>query len=229
MTSQLRRFVLYLLLGSTSLFSQGQRPDVPVHFRTFGFQVAPDDLYYECKGVDVKVVVIDSARSVFIDQATTNSIVFYRLVPGPDGKPVHEDAAVADITDAGPWPLLVFMKNANDPEHYKITVIADDFKSFPFPACRFVNLASMDIDAAYGGQSVKIKAGSIKLINPQLKSAGQTETRYTTLSKSTPQGPYLLYSNNWVVRPTQRTLVFIAPQGDGLQVTRIIDDWGAVR
>ena len=223
----LRRISLYSCLGVTSLFSQGVGPGVPVQVRTFGAVVAPADLYYDYKGVDTKVTVIDSARSVFMNHSDKNPIVFYRLVPGPAGKPVREEAAVAPIADAGTRPLVVFMQTANSPQKYQVSVLADDPKAFPFPSCRFINLSALDIDVAYGSQSLKVKALGTELIDSGLKSAQPAETRYTTLSTPTPNGPRLLYSNNWMVRPNQRTLVFIVSQGDGLQVTRIVDDQGS--
>ena len=227
MTNPLRYIIVFLLFNFTWLISRGSGSDAPVHFRTFGASVGADDLYYNFKGVDTKVTITDSARSVFYDYAMKGPIVFYRLVPGPDGKPMHEDAAVAQITSTGECPLLVFVKTSDSTLHYTITVIPDDLKSFPFPSCQFINFTPADINAVCGDQSLKIMAQSTGLIQLRLKSPGTTETRYTTLSSGTIQGSGLLYSNNWVMRQTQRTLVFIVPQGDGLQVTRIVDDLGS--
>jgi len=195
-----------------------------VRFRTFGWMTAPDDLYFDSKGRNTKLSIIDSARSEFNDAPTVKKLVFYRLIPGPEGKPVREEAASVDISAAGPWPLLIFMANPDSPKRYQVAAVSDDLKTFPIPSCRFVNLTKVDIYANYGDQQIKVPAKGIELLDPRLKSATETETRYIRVGMKTPEGPRLLYSNNWVVRPTQRTLVFIFPQDDRMQVMRIADD-----
>ena len=220
------RLLFLFFISWTTLFAQLPTDDGLVHFRTFGWQVAPGDLYFESKGKDIKLSVIDSARSVFNDHAKTESIVFYRLVPGPDGKLVHEEAAVVNISAAGQWPLVVFMKTETTPKRYKAVAISDDLKTFPIPSCRFINLTPIELYAKLGDQDMKVPAKGVELLDPHLKSAIEPEARYASIHAMTASGPLMLYSNNWMMRPTQRTMVFIFPQDDTLQVMRIVDDLG---
>ena len=193
-------------------------------FRTLGWMVSLDDLYYDLNGQDTKLSIIEAARSVFSETPKdVKKLVFYRLVPGPKDKPMREEAASVDISAAGPWPLLVFMANPEAPKHYRVAAIADDLKSFPFPSCRFVNLTPVEFDATYGDQKVKIPAKGIERIDTRTKSTDESDTCHATVSMKTPEGPRLLYSNYWVVNPSQRTLVFIFSQDKLFQIMRVAD------
>jgi len=226
MNSNLLRVACGLILSLSSLSAQSPTDSAKVRFRTLGWMVAPGDLYYDLNGRDTKVSIIESARSVFNDLAKDQKkIVFYRLLPGSTkDKPVREEAATVDISTAGPWPLLIFMANLDAPKHYRVAAVADDLKVFPFPCCRFVNLSPVELHARYGDQKITIAAKGIERLDPHLKPTAETQTRYATVSVDTPQGPRMLYSNNWAVRPTQRTLVFMFSQDEHLQVMRITDD-----
>lgn len=226
MTTRSSRLGLILILSVTPLFSKETKPDKTVHFRTFGATAATHDLFYHFKGADTKVAVIESARSIFLDHEDKGPITFYRLVPKSEGKFEREEVASASIEGAGASPLLIFTETADSPKHYQIRVVADDLKAFPFPFCRFINLSPIAIDVSYGGESLHIPPQAIEMIDPRLETSDQPETRYTTLTKPTQNGPVLLYSNNWVVSPNQRTMVVISEEGEGITVTRIVDDKG---
>ena len=223
-----RRFliggVLGFFFGFTSLFAQAPTEDGRIHFRTFGWQVAPDDLYYDSKGKDNKLTVYNSDRSAFNDYVKSEQIVFYRLVPGPEGRLIHEEAAIVNLAAAGTWPLLIFTKSPDSPKRYRVAAISDDLKSFPFPSLRFMNLTAVDLYAKFGDQTLKISAKGMEVIDPHITSTDQLETRFTQIATLTEEGPSLLYSNYWVVRPTQRTLVFVFPQDESVQIIRIVDD-----
>ena len=220
------RILFLFIISLVSVVAQVPADDGLVHFRTFGWQVAPDDLYFESKGKDTKLSVIDAARSVFMDHVKKDTIVFYRLVPGPEGKLVREEAAVVNIAAAGPWPLVVFMKAENSAKRYKTVAISDDLKTFPIPSSRFINLTPIELYAKLGEQVLKLPAKGVELVEPIFKSATVPEARYTSIHAMTEEGPLMLYSNNWMLRPTQRMLVFIFPQENSLQVMRIVDDRG---
>jgi len=62
------------------------------------------------------------------------------------------------------------------------------------------------------------------MIYPHLNPNGGPQGLLATLSMDTPQGPQLLYRNNWVARPNRCSLVFIFPQDKRTSVMRISDD-----
>jgi hypothetical protein len=226
MKSNLRRWIFALLLSLTPVLAQTETSPEKggVRFRTFGWMTAPDDLHYDSKGRDTKVSVFDSARSGFHELSKVKQLVFYRLLPGPEGKRMQEEAATVDISAAGPWPLLIFRADPDSPKRYQVVAVADDLKAFPFPSCQFVNMTKVDVYANYGDLQIRVAAEGIEMVDPRLKYATETETRYVRIGMKTQEGPRLLYSNNWVVRPTERTLVFVLPLNGRLQVMRITDD-----
>ena len=224
MISKFFRLLIFGLTCLASVMAEVPSDDGLIHFRTFGVHVAPKDLYFESKGKDIKINVANSARSVFQHHANAETIVFYRLIPGPEGKMVHEEACTVNISAAGPWPLIVFMKTNESPKRYSAVAISDDLKTFPIPSTRFFNLTPIDIYAKHGDQALKVPANSLELLKSELKSYVESETRYTILKAIKDNVPMTLYSNNWVMLPTQRTLVFIYPSYDSLQVMLIVDD-----
>lgn len=224
MTQLIFCLALLFLAGMSSLSAQGPPGEHKVRFRTLGLQVAADDLHYDLKNQEATVFVTEAARSIFFDAPKEKQIVFFRQVPGPDDKKVREIAATVDITKAGPMPLLLFMADPAAPNHYQVTAIPDDPKSFPFPFCRFVNLTELVLDGSYGDEKFKLAHKGMALIDSRLKPNAGPQARIATLSVNAPQGPQLLYSNNWAVRPNCRTLAFLLPQGQGLSVVRITDD-----
>lgn len=225
MNSNITRVVVSLVLGLTPLWAQSPREASGIRFRTFGWNLATDDLYYESKGQDTKVAIAELARSGFYEVAKEHKqIVFYRLVPGPMDKPLREEAATVNISGAGPWPLLIFIPNPDAPKLYRVAAIADDLTTFPFPSCRFVNFTMVELYAKYGDQQVTLAAQGVARLDPHLKSTTENETRYASVSMNTAEGPQVLYGSNWAARPTQRTLVFIFGQDGRIQIMRVSDD-----
>jgi len=224
MKSDLLRVICCCICGVAPLSGQKQSDEGGVRFRTFGWMVSAEELYYDVNGRDTRISIIDSARSVFFHAPKAGQIVFYRLVPGPKEKPEREEAATVDVSAAGKWPLLIFMKSPESPKRYCVAAVADDLEAFPFPSCRFINFTAADLSVTYGDQQVKVAARGIERLDPRLKPGAGTETRYATVSANTPQGPRLLYGNNWAVRPAQRTLVLVFSQDERLQVLRVTDD-----
>jgi len=228
MNSNLTCLALFLLTALSNLCAQEAPPDEhKVRFRTIGWQVSMDDLYYELKGHDANVFVTESARSMFYDSPKDKEeIVFYRLVPGTDdkSKKTREVAATVDISNAGHMALLLFMTDPASPKLFRVTAVPDDPKSFPFPSCRFINLTKVDLRATYGEEKVEVKGRGMALVHPKLKADDKKEIRYTSVSMDAPEGPQLLYSNYWVARPNLRTLVFISSQEERMSVIRVAED-----
>jgi len=222
MNSNIIYLALLFLTSLPNLSAQAPSEEHKVRFRTIGWMVSTEDLYYECKHKDAKISVIDAARSLFYDAPAEKQFTFYRLITGPDDKKVRQVVATVDITEAGKWPLLLFVTDPSAPDRYRVTAIADDTKTFPFPSARFINLTNVELNIAYGKQKFKLPAKEIRLIDPELKA--ESDTRFAIVSADTADGPALLYSNNWVVRRNYRTLVFIFPSDDKMRVMRIQDD-----
>lgn len=200
-------------------------PQEGLRFRTFGWQVATEGLFYEVGGKDAQLEVLDATRSRFYDYSGPLALVVYRLVPGPDGKKVRQTVATADLSAAGRWPLLVFLPDkTKSPDAVRIVTLADDLDSFPAPQFRFVNFTPVTLGLTLGTERVALASRGLHQLDPALGSDGAPETRYFVVSIATEEGPKLLYANNWVVRPSQRTLVLIFAEDNALQVRRVVDN-----
>jgi hypothetical protein len=195
-----------------------------IQFRTLGCQMTASELYYDNAGKSVKIDVPESCRSAFYQHATAATIDFYRLVPDEKGVPVKKPVARAEIGAAGKWPLLVFLADSVTPDAIRIVAMADDLEAFPAPNFRFINLTAVPLTITLDKDHHLVPPRNMELFDPKLNKADSVDTRYTTITAQTDHGPYQIYSNNWVVRPTQRTLVFIGSRDSALEVQRIVDD-----
>ncbi len=215
--------LLGFIFGLNCALAQTPSAAEKLQFRTFGWEVSPTDLYYEHQGKDVKLMVTHSARSPFYAFEKRNELALYKLVPGPEGKMVRKVVAVANLTSAGPWPLIVLRKSGESGDALKAVALADDPKSFPFNTCRFINLTETDLYAKYGEEKLKIPAKGIEAADMKAKSTSEPEVRNTMLVALTGDGPVVIYSNNWVVSHDKRVLVIITHSASGLRVSRISD------
>ncbi len=213
----------FLIIGVASLAAQVPAAGGKIHFSTVGWKVAPDDLYYESEGKAVKIAIYDSSRSAAKALAKVPTMTFFRWVTDAEGKQVREEVATVDIKAAGPRPLLVFMPAPESPKRYRVVAVADDLNAFPLPSCRFINLTAADLYIKFGDQELKLTPKTVAVLDPNLKNPTTPEARYTMVYVMVEQGPQRVYSNNWAVRPTERTLVFMFPEDNTLKVMRIVD------
>lgn len=229
MIAHYRALCLALLTLSALLSTATAAPE---KFRTLGWQLTLDDIYYEYRGANTPVQVYASARSIFYDYApsrtrqpdtATDTVLFYRLGTNSEGEEIRIPVAQADLSKAGDWPLLIFRPSSSETSGISVTAIPDDLDSFPAPNFRFVNLTPAPLEIKMGKANATVKAKSMMMMDPEIKGDG-TETRFTTVTVNTSNGPRRIYSNNWAVRPNQRTMVLIIAKDGQLGVQRIIDD-----
>ncbi len=215
-----------LILGmNPTLFAQAPVDRGSLHFRTMGWGVAPDDLFYSVGGKDIGVKIFDAGRSGFQDYPKRGEISFYRIVEKEDGTEEHVIVAKGDLRGGGPTPLLIMTKSKADPDKLDMTVIADDLTAFPERTCRFVNFTPIEIKVTVGRKAATIQPGDIRLVDTNLET--DDRTRYVTTSVTVKDQKLMLSYNNWVFRPGQRVMVFIAVSKDGKpRVIRLVDAVG---
>jgi hypothetical protein len=217
---------IHLILSvilSSYIFAEEKKEPLTTGFRTLGWFTSVDDIYYLSGGKDVPVKVYQSARSQFYEYNKEEKIEFYRLKETPEGEMTREIIATAHIQVETEMPLIIFIPEGKD--SVRAFTVADDLKNFPAPYIRFVNPTAVDMGLSVGKEKKILKAKSIININPKLKGDGsKTETRFTTISIDTENGPKRIYSNNWAIRPNQRNMVLILPRDGRLNVQRIVDD-----
>ncbi len=226
MNSNLTRIlVCFVFLLGVPARAQAPADDGQLQFRTLGWGVVADDLFYDLGGKNVPLVVKDAARSAFYSHPRTERLVFFRLVPGPEQKPVRQTVAEAEVGAAGEWPLLIFLQNeAGAALPYRVVALSDDLRSFPPSACRFINLTPVELRVVVGEDKFSLSPRAMHQINLGLDPAAPPQMRYAAIGLFNEQGARRLYGNNWAFRPNQRTLVVIFPQDGGMQLNRIVDD-----
>jgi hypothetical protein len=222
--------MLLALCGAGFLVSPAataaEPPDktVKARFRVFGWDDSPTDLNYEFRGKDAALAIIQDNRSVFYDYTGTAVITFYRLKIGSDGKPVREIAARADLSQAGPWPLILLAKNQAKPERYDARVLRDDLVSFPAGSYAFSNFTGASINGSLGGRLFALQPGQHELIKATPRGNGTTV--FAALIKTEERQKVPIYTNNWAIRPAMRTRVFIRASSDsptGLIARRVVE------
>jgi hypothetical protein len=227
MTSKLVRLCLlaFALIGICVTNRAEDLSNAGVRFRTFGWKLPAQELFYDSGGKDVPVEILDATRSRFYKLTGPKTVAFYRIVTDAEGKKTRQTVVTVDVAGAGLWPLLVFVPDKNGgPEAVRVVAIADDLESFPAPQFRFVNFTPVQLGLTLGSERVVLSPGALHALDPGLKSNETPATRYFVVSIATEEGPKMLYANNWVVRSNQRTLVLIFAEDNALQVRRIVED-----
>jgi hypothetical protein len=219
--------LLVLGMGST-LFAQATPGRNTLHFRTLGWEVAPDDLFYSMGGKDVNVKIFEGGRSGFQEHPKREEIRFYRIVEKEDGTKEHVIVATGNLSGCGPTPLLIITKSKENPDKFVMTVIADDLAAFPERTCRFVNFTSIDVNITLGREAVTIPAGGSRLVDTKMDEGDNT--RYVTVYVKVNYEKRMLSYNNWVFRPGQRVMVFISVDEKGQpRVIRLVDAVGPLK
>jgi hypothetical protein len=193
-----------------------------VNFRTMGWGVAHDDLFYSMDGQDVSVRIFDSVRSGFHAVPNEGEITFYRIVHHDDDTLERVIVARGDLTGGGPTPLLILTQSKTDPDKLDMNVIADDLSAFPERTCRFVNFTRAEIGVTVGPKAATIPPGGIRLVDTNLEE--DERTRYVTAFVTVSDEKLMLSYNNWVFRPGQRVMVFISVDKNGQpRLIRLVD------
>lgn len=225
--ARLGAIVYLLVLSLTSApFAQAAPGRNTLHFRTMGWGIAPDDLFYSMRGKDVSLQIVESGRSAFQAYSKRKEISFYRIVKKEDGTEERVIVAKGDLTGSGPTPLLIMTKSKAAPDQLSMTVIADDLTAFPERTCRFVNFTPLDIAVTVGRKAATIPRGGIQLVDTDLGKNGNTS--YVTVFGMANGKKRMLSYNNWVFRPGQRVMVFISVDEKGQpRVIRLVDAVGS--
>lgn len=183
---------------------------VNVHLRLFGWDDGNSDLNYWDGKKDVNVQLQEGSRSVFYDYKGPSTFVLYRIQTDAKGKTVRVPAAQADLSNGGPWPLILLFKNQAAAGSYTAQVMPDDLKSFPPATYKFANCTSVIVGGEFAGQAFQLQPGEVQLLraNPA-PGASLFVSLYTQAGGN--QNP--IYTNNWGFNSHMRTMVFVK-QGD---------------
>ena len=211
MTSN-RSFLVLISLISFLPFVRAQvQPESIFSFRTLGAGVVIEDLFYSSEGKVIPVPVSTETRSVYYTyKGPHDRLVFFRQIPGPDGKPVQQPVAMVNLKGTGSRPLLIFLKHPTEAGHYEVRPFSDSSKDVPPGGYRFVNFTIRKIAIVMGQQKLLIPPGGQLIAKGEAENSTQS-TAVQVFGVVLNDEVRAIYSNMWAYNPNNRSIVLISP------------------
>ena len=230
-------FVVLLAVTLVSAWpaSAQDAPDTPggvvkVSFRLLAWDSVITDLNYAQGKKIIPVSLLPNARSSFYDYqgAATDPLLFFREVPGPDGKPQAEVAASIPLSEFKARTLLLFFKTPAKPKEYRVQAIDDTDAAIPPGSYHFTNLTQVPLRVTCGSAAADIPAGVEQTLsgNP----ADGAAIIGMRIDAATASGLKHAYSNRLPFGKSTRTLVFVwqMPETGAFEVKRVAEDVAAL-
>ena len=201
---------LCLLTSAASRAQTTETEKSTMQFRTLAGDTAPEGIYYEFNKQDIPITVQQDIRSLPFAYNSAKPLLFYKLIPSPDGKQVHEPVVSVDLSAAGTFPLLIFFQDQTAPKKLRIQTMKEDAMSFPGATCRFVNFSQIPLLIGFGSEQFILPSGRVV----DRKPSGPTAM--ITLKAQTQKATIPLLSNNMVCAPRERYLIVGDPSTNGI-------------
>jgi hypothetical protein len=192
----------------------GQTPpqaDEAFAFRILGAGVSAEDVFYSSGGKAIPVRILTEFRSPYYAyKGPRTKLAFFRQVPGPDGKLIHQPVGAVNLTGAGNRPLLIFVQQPGVAGSYVIHPFADSSKDVPPGGFRFVNFTTRTIAMKFDQQKIIIPSGEQVVVHgePAKPNPVNPVKMFGVLLNDEIK---LIYSNQWPYDPKMRGLVLISP------------------
>ncbi len=216
--------VAFVAVSPVDAQGTSQEKTIKCRFRFYGWDDSIMDLHYSLKTKDMDMVIYQESRSIFYEYTGPEIITFYRMKTDAEGKVLREPAAQANLSDGGPWPLILISNNPSKPGTYQTRVMKDDLVAFPTGTYAFSNFSISVVGGLLGTQQFSLAPGEHKLFADKPKDGDTTLTAlFYKLSGSTKEP---IYTNNWAIRPATRTRVFIktsAEDPSGIIARRLVE------
>jgi hypothetical protein len=147
-------------------------------------------------------------------------MVFFRVVTGKDGKPSQVPVASVDLTQAGNYPLFVFLKGPKSPDQPIVQVLREDAKSFPAGVYRAVNDTTNALTITFGSVAMPVPPLSVR------DHKAEAEILTVGITAQEVPAPYQALRANIGMLPDKRTLILAIPPaspGGHVQIQRHTD------
>ena len=220
--------IYYLVIGFCAIVSlRAAEPAKPqaagtVHFRTLGVSINAEDIVYKKGEKYLPITLSEAVRSAYYDTTGGNGLLtFYRMVAGPEGKPVPVSVGQVDLTGLGPRVLLLFLPDPAQGKNYTVRAFADNAKVVPPGSYRFMNLTVINVGIVLGGKKVIIAPGGEAVVG-DTPAGGSAEIQVAVYGV-VGEAAKIAYSNIWLFDPQSRFTVLITPSAmfaTGAQVRR---------
>lgn len=195
-------------------------PKQALTFRTLGADCAPEGLNYLSGSNSIALSVQQGIRSLPQTYTGGSPMVLFRMATGKDGKPTQIPVASVDLSQAGTYPLLVFLKGPKSPDQPLVQVLREDSKSFPAGVYRAVNDTTNPLTITFGSVAMPVPPLSVR--------DHKAEAEILTVGISVQEGatPYQALRANVGMLPDKRTLILAIPPatpGGHVQIQRHTD------
>ena len=217
-----------VFLASLTLFATGNAcsqspassPKQALTFRTLGADCAPEGLNVLSGSNAVAVSIQQGVRSLPQTYAGASPMVFFRVVTGKDGKPSQVPVASVDLSQAGNYPLFVFLKGPKGPDQPIVQVLREDAKSFPAGVYRAVNDTTNALTITFGSVAMPVPPLSVR------DHKAEAEILTLGITAQEVPAPYQALRANIGMLPDKRTLILAIPPaspGGHVQIQRHTD------
>ena len=187
--------------------------DGHVSFRTLSAQGELQDIFYSSSKKSLPITVNPDVRSPYYDYTgPLAGLAFFRLVAGPDGKPVPQPVGQVDLTALGKRPLLLFMPNPGKPGTYLVRGFSDTSADVPPGGYRFINLTVRQIGIVLGDKKVVIPPdGDAIMVNEASGGRAVTQVLVYGLIGDVAKA---VYSSIWSYNVKFRHVIIVAPSDE---------------
>lgn len=217
--------LLLFVLASITASAEPDKKAPPVFFRTFGIGGVASDLVYLDGATPKPITIDDERRSAFYEFAgSPGPVVFARMVPGPDGKPVPKEVSRAVLPPPDKRFLLLFQKQPGD-DGWAIRVLPDGVESVPPGGYRFLNYLESRVGIVLGENKHLIEPGA-SWTSEGRPTSGKVVFKVQVF-KVPGETAVNVYSNIWALEASKRHLILIVPSAEnpsGVEVRRLSED-----
>ena len=210
-SNRLSLLVVLAILLIPQLRAQTPPPNEFFAFRILGAGVIAEDLFYSSEGKIFAVRISTEMRSIYYNYTgPRGSLVFFRQLPGANGKLIRQPVAEVNLTGVGNRPLLVFIHHPSVPGTYAVRPFSDNAKDVAPGGFRFVNFTTRTMALKFGQQQLLIPSGEQLIVKGESSGGGsinEVQLFGVLLNDEIRQ----VYSNLWSYDPEMRSIVLISP------------------
>jgi hypothetical protein len=189
--------------------------DSPALFRTLGLNYSSNDFFYVKDGEEIAVTITQDARSGFFLRPKGDDLELFQNTTLPDGSRKKTPVLRVSLKPGGELPLLIFSPPIEGRQAPAIEVLDDSIEEFPAGSYRVLNRLKAGVGIIAGQERGEVDANGQKVFSPRIAAPARTILFQAFVN--TPQGPQMIFSNNWAFSELLRTLVIVAAPPDSHQ------------
>jgi len=181
----------------------------------FDHQQVNEDLYYTDGTEFRRLVLRESRRSLPGETKLDESHLFRLYVKNQSLEPDALPFLVAGAVEVDPQLNRILLVVSPDTDagntSLRLTVIEDDYTTFPGGSFRFINLSGQKLGILLGDEKVLIPNQEMKTIRANLDDGNYVQVQLVGKTG-------FVYQSTWYAKSTSRELIVLMPGDDGESV-----------